>query len=164
MKRFLPAFALCFVLCSSTSAEKALKPVVAEADETAELMTILKETDSTDTFLVTLQLVVQLEPERKGLLATVIRRADDMGLLKGMASGKMTAEQEAFSDAVEKIMNARAEAKNRNQRGSTSRNYAYPPTPPSAAPSTTLPVGLADPGVPANTLPPSALPTAVPVR
>jgi Lipopolysaccharide-assembly len=105
MNRFSPTLFLTLLLGSAALGENDVKPV--PGGEAVELLKILKETQSRDTFLLTLDTLVKLEPKRDGLLPTVIRRADKLGLLKGMASGKLTAEQEALAIAMTKIVEAR---------------------------------------------------------
>ena len=105
MKPFASTLFLTLLLGSAALGENDVKPV--PGGETAELLKILKDTQSRDTFLLTLDTLVKLEPKRDGLLPTVIRRADKLGLLKGMSSGKLTAEQEALSSAMNKILEAR---------------------------------------------------------
>ena len=57
-----------------------------------------------------------VEPERKGLMAAVIKNADRLGMLKGVTSGKVTPELVVISDALYKIVEARNESKSRNTR------------------------------------------------
>jgi outer membrane lipoprotein SlyB len=115
MKRFVTSLIITLLLSSATFGGNGAKPV--ELDETAELLKILKETDSRDAFLLTLQILVEVEPRRDGLLPTVIRRADKLGLLKGMSSGKLTAEQETLANAMGKILDARTSQKQSNTAG-----------------------------------------------
>jgi hypothetical protein len=78
-----------------------------EADDTKELLAIMKETESPDTFLITLKLVVERTPDAPGLLPTVIRNAERLGITKGMASGKLTKEQEMFAEVLEDLAEAK---------------------------------------------------------
>ncbi len=125
MKTFLAVLTITFLFAGSVTAYEpvtVVKPAktVTSEDDVAELLTILNETTSVDTFVVTLGMLVELEPERKGMIAAVIRNADRLGLLKGVVtSGKPIPEHEAISTALEKMVAARNEAKNRSTRPAT---------------------------------------------
>jgi hypothetical protein len=132
MKTVLAALAIVCLFAGSATANYqpvAVKPAktAANEDDVAELLTILDETTSIDTFVVTLQALVGLEPERKGLMAALIKNADRLGMLKGVTSGKVTPELEIVSEALEKIVEARNEAKTRNTRPAT--RYQPPAVP-----------------------------------
>jgi hypothetical protein len=101
MNRLFAALALC---CLTAGASQAAPE---EADDTKELLAILKETESPDTFLITLKLVVARTPDARGLLPTAIRNAERLGITKGMASGKLTHEQEMFAEAIEDLADAK---------------------------------------------------------
>ncbi len=100
-----------------------------EPDDVAELLALINETESPDTFLIAVEALTGLEPERKGLVAAVVRNADRLGILKGIASNKVTEQQEAVAKALEKLLQARTEGKN---RGRTSGRTCAPPQVPVA--------------------------------
>jgi hypothetical protein len=67
-------------LCVVTAAPPALSPVV------HELVAILNETDSKDTFLVTVLLLKKLGAESKPALPAVVRNAERLAIFKGAAT------------------------------------------------------------------------------
>jgi len=105
MQRFLCVAAVAILLSSPALAGKSGKQP--KSDDTTELLRILKETKSRDAFLFTLRLLVEMDPQCDGLLPIVVRRADELGLLKGIASGKNSDEQEWLGESVKKILGAR---------------------------------------------------------
>jgi len=136
MTRLIVVLTFGFVLAVSASAYEPAKPTAsapkavksADPDDVAELLAMLDETESADTFLVTLEALVGIEPERKGLLVAVIRNADRLGLLKGLSTGKLISGQEVLADAITKLIEVRAESKNKtNRTAPASNSRAYPP-------------------------------------
>lgn len=59
------------------------KPPATRAELIADLTTILRETESTDTFLLTLQSILAQDPTDKSVLPLVLRKAEKLGLLEG---------------------------------------------------------------------------------
>jgi hypothetical protein len=133
MNQLFAALTVCAFLAGTASAYETAKPskpsapkvASDEPDDATELLTLINETESPDTFLIAVEALTGLEPERKGLIAAVVRNADRLGLLKGVASGKVTEHQEVITKMLDKLVQARTEGRT---RGRTSSNrYCVPP-------------------------------------
>jgi hypothetical protein len=133
MNRLFAALTICAFLAGTASAYEPAKPskpattkvAPDEPDDATELLTLMNETESPDTFLIAVEALAGLEPERKGLIAAVVRNADRLGLLKGVASGKVTEHQEVITKMLEKLVQARTEGRNRGR--TSSHRYCVPP-------------------------------------
>ena len=129
----------------------------------AELVTIIQETESPETFLVSLMALVALDPKDASVLPIAIRKAEKLDLLKGMLSNEqMRPGQEMLmqlfevmiGEKLEKVINSGNGA---NRQGAAAACYA-PGFQPSAAPGVPSPafesVIYSDrPGGPVNSVP-----------
>jgi hypothetical protein len=113
-RRTLTALALAIFLCGlATAGEPAPKPTPPQqpADDSQGLLTLMDETDSADVFLTALEAMTASDPSCKGLLASAVRNAARLGILKGRVAGPATPEQDALDEALEQITSARRPAK-----------------------------------------------------
>jgi hypothetical protein len=102
-------------------------------DATAdELIAMLNDTESVDTFLVALEAVKSVAPQHPKLIPLVIKNAERLELLKGMASAdKPKKEQEAFKTQLAALLEAR--------KASAAMNVMNVPPPPTLMPARPLP-------------------------
>src|SRR6266568_1656646 len=59
----------------------------------AELVALIKETESPETFTMALYALASLKPKDKTLVSLAIRQADRLGMMEGMLSDKLTPAQ-----------------------------------------------------------------------
>jgi hypothetical protein len=136
----------------------------------AELVALIKETESPETFTMSLFALASLKPKDKTLVSLAIRQADRLGMMEGMLSDKLTPAQEALADVMEMIIGDDFDgAKIRGNRGQQScssgptvLNRRNPRIPCPAPPSYTVPSistsplpGIPPPGIVAEQGPPS---------
>jgi hypothetical protein len=71
----------------------------------AELVAILNETESVDTFLLTMSCLEAARPNAELVVPALIRNADRLGITKGISSGKnRTEQQEALLNTLEQLL------------------------------------------------------------
>jgi hypothetical protein len=105
------------------------------------LVAILEQTDSPDTLLVTVKALADLGPRARGAVPAIIRGADRLGLLKGLAHQKGDGEGLAVVRAIEEILKG-------NGAGPTAPccySVVTPATPPAGVPVPSLNVPPAAP-------------------
>jgi hypothetical protein len=108
MNKSLLGMGLLLIL-SSPSAFAAPPPP--DPNDSQELLTLMRETQSVDTFLTALECLAATDPHCKGLLPSAIRNADRLGLLKGRVSGKPTEAQESYNTVMNELFEARGHEK-----------------------------------------------------
>src|SRR5262245_42671755 len=89
-------------LMPTPTAATAMKSKSTKEAVIADLMAIIQETESTDTFLITLQTLLTQNPKDMSVLPIAIRKAEKLGLLDGAATNPKP-EQEAFLDVLDQI-------------------------------------------------------------
>jgi hypothetical protein len=92
------------------------------ADPSDELITLLNETKSVDTFLLSLQTLVEIAPDHPSAIPAAIKNAERLELQKGIASGAaLTAEQDTFKECLDALIDARKQksSESKSQRGSS---------------------------------------------
>jgi hypothetical protein len=92
--------------CSAPACPAAVRACEA-GNDSQELLAILREADCPETFLVTLEALATTDPHCPGLLPTAIRGAGRLGMLKGVTANQLRPEQEALSQVLHQICDAR---------------------------------------------------------
>ena len=136
MKRLIPALLLVVLAAPAFADDRPVSrttrvprpddPAGVLATERDELLSIIRETESAEAFLMAVEGLVASDPTAPGVLPAVIRNADRLGLLKGMSANRLTKEQEALADVFGHILDARASGV--GPRPALAPAYAPPPT------------------------------------
>ena len=148
------------------------RPKASKEQTAAELVAIIQETESPDTFLVSLMSLVALDPKDTSILPIAIRKAEKLDLLKGLLNGgPARPSQEVLMDLFEVMIGDKLEHLMHSNDGARFRaqpapccavDYACPA--PSFVPAETFlgagPMQVAmppQPSFPVGAMPPSAV-------
>lgn len=115
----------------------ATKPPASRNDAIAELTAIVKETESIDTFLLTLQTLARQNPLDKSLVPLAIRKAEKLGLIDG-AMFNPKPQQQVFMQLLDHLQGTGAGVAGGCPPGCAPVGpYGVPACPPGCAPTVT---------------------------
>jgi hypothetical protein len=101
----------------------------------ADLVAIIKETESHETFMLALTALAALKPNDKTILPLAIRNADRLGMTEGMFKEKPSEEQEALENVFELLLGDQAVSRPRWYDDKPAKTPGCVPAPPALVPS-----------------------------
>lgn len=113
-----------------------------------DMLTILEETQSSDTFLITLELLAKESSGASTAIPKVLKNAERLGLLKDA----IVQQRDDKPEVAEHILKLVQEMRDNDRGGRRSNRYALPPAPSFNSPAC-YPPGALIPSVPAAPVP-----------
>jgi hypothetical protein len=129
-------------VCPGTVCQPVMPASAPKNEATEELVKLLSETESVDTFLVALEALAALDPNYTKAVPVAIKNAERLELLAGIAgSDKKTKEQQAFTGLVKVFVDAK-------------KGPVFTPAPPGTVPTELNRAMVPPQGIPASRLVP----------
>ncbi|HWG46860.1 MAG TPA: hypothetical protein VN688_29120 [Gemmataceae bacterium] len=153
--------AVCTNVCTKCSAAKAPST---DDKLIEELTAILKETKSSETFLVTAMTLGRMGPAAKCALPALIRNAERLELLEGFSNTNASADNQSVSFGILAVINMIFDKKGSQQAYVQRWQMPREPAPAASCVYGTPAQGLAFPPTASCPVPPAPAPQAAPVK
>lgn len=124
--------------CQAKAASTCSSAATTDEHIVQELVTILKETRSPDTLLVTVTVLGRMGPAAKPAIPVIIRSADRLELLKDISNPEATGRKEELAeilmDSIDRILQKPGSGRPKTARVPRPDQLIYPPAAPACAP------------------------------